>query len=169
MSKGRTFKRCGCRDADGKRLGAKCLKLKDGNSWSRSHGTWAGVVDVGTSTERKQLTVSGKRTKAEVDEWMADVLKAVEGGGATRINPRLTLGEWLDEWFVDRTNTSGVHKYGPPIRHNTATIRGASLSSPRVVGAVPHVFVPARVSWRGLGCLRGWGAGGGFVLRGGGS
>ena len=41
MSEGSTFKQCSCRDpGTGKPLGRKCPKLKRGNAWSATHGTW---------------------------------------------------------------------------------------------------------------------------------
>ena len=41
MAAGTTYKQCGCRDGNGRRLGKKCLRLrrKDG-AWSRDHGSW---------------------------------------------------------------------------------------------------------------------------------
>jgi hypothetical protein len=41
MSAGRTFKQCGCRDGDGKRIGQTCARLRRANgSWSPGHGSW---------------------------------------------------------------------------------------------------------------------------------
>jgi integrase len=38
---GSTYKQCSCRDAvTGKTLGRKCPKLRRGNAWSATHGTW---------------------------------------------------------------------------------------------------------------------------------
>lgn len=48
--------------------------------------------------------------------------------------------------------------------------RGASLSSPRETGCVPHMVFPrVEVIRRGVGSRPGWVASGGLVLRGGGS
>lgn len=41
MAAGTTFKQCGCRDEDGRRLGQKCPRLRRRNSgWSSDHGGW---------------------------------------------------------------------------------------------------------------------------------
>lgn len=49
-------------------------------------------------------------------------------------------------------------------------LRGASLSSPRETGCVPHMVFPrVEVIRRGVGSRPGWVASGGLVLRGGGS
>jgi hypothetical protein len=41
MALGTTYKQCGCRDGNGRRLGKKCPRLRraDG-AWSRDHGSW---------------------------------------------------------------------------------------------------------------------------------
>lgn len=116
MSKGRFTKRCGCRGDDAKQLGASCPKLTQ-----RNHGAWSCVVDVPSEGgKRRQLTKGGFRTKGDAEAWRDDVLKATERG-ATRINPRLTVGEWLAEWLAEKTRDSGVSAYGKTVRSNTAT------------------------------------------------
>ena len=41
MAAGNTYKQCGCRDDDGKRLGQQCPRLRRGNgTWSTRHGRW---------------------------------------------------------------------------------------------------------------------------------
>ena len=39
--RGSTYKRCGCRDANGKPLGQRCPKLRrGGGGWNPTHGVW---------------------------------------------------------------------------------------------------------------------------------
>ena len=41
MAEGNTYKQCGCRSDDGKRLGQQCPKLRRGNgTWGTRHGRW---------------------------------------------------------------------------------------------------------------------------------
>jgi hypothetical protein len=41
MAEGSTFKRCSCRNGDGKELGQKCPKLRrPGGGWNHRHGIW---------------------------------------------------------------------------------------------------------------------------------
>jgi hypothetical protein len=41
------YKRCGCRDDEGKMLGTQCPALRRKNGqWSASHGTWYGKADI---------------------------------------------------------------------------------------------------------------------------
>lgn len=53
-----TFKRCKCRDADARELGAKCPKLrrKDG-SWNPNHGTWYGKAEVPAGPDGKRISL----------------------------------------------------------------------------------------------------------------
>lgn len=37
---GSTFKRCGCRDTAGKRLGRRCARLRRNGKWNSDHGAW---------------------------------------------------------------------------------------------------------------------------------
>src|SRR2546430_15489653 len=37
---GSTFKRCGCRDIAGKRLGRRCGRLRRNGKWNSDHGAW---------------------------------------------------------------------------------------------------------------------------------
>jgi integrase len=47
LSQGSTFKQCSCRDtATRKPLGRKCPKLRRGNAWSATHGTWYYQVEL---------------------------------------------------------------------------------------------------------------------------
>ncbi|GAA4469785.1 tyrosine-type recombinase/integrase [Phytohabitans houttuyneae] len=43
---GTTYKRCGCRDAAGKRLGQRCPKLRRGGGWNPNHGVWQYQIDL---------------------------------------------------------------------------------------------------------------------------
>ncbi|GAA4466562.1 hypothetical protein [Phytohabitans houttuyneae] len=43
---GTTYKRCGCRDATGKRQGQRCPKLRRGAGWNPNHGVWQYQIDL---------------------------------------------------------------------------------------------------------------------------
>ncbi|TDE45738.1 site-specific integrase [Nonomuraea mesophila] len=55
MAEGSTFKRCSCRDSDGKALGQKCPKLRraDGG-WSYRHGIWNYQIELPPGTDGKR-------------------------------------------------------------------------------------------------------------------
>ncbi|MER7363609.1 tyrosine-type recombinase/integrase [Nonomuraea wenchangensis] len=61
------FKRCRCRDENGKDLSQKCprLRRKDG-SWNPGHGSWAGKAEVpaGPDGKRVYLRMSGFKSEA---------------------------------------------------------------------------------------------------------
>lgn len=67
---GNGFKRCRCRDENGKDLSQQCPKLrrKDG-SWNPNHGTWAGKGEVpaGPDGKRIYLRLSGFDSEADLN------------------------------------------------------------------------------------------------------
>ena len=100
MSKGTTFKTCGCRDeATGRPLGRKCPKLRRGNGWSRGHGTWYYQIELpprADGTRRPPLRHGGFATdtaaKADLDlarELLA-IAPADDPGTAVRIADAIT-------------------------------------------------------------------------------
>src|SRR5690242_2451103 len=56
MAKGTTFKRCGCRDTGGARLGKDCPKLKRRNGWNPNHGTWHYQLELPPKSDGKRRT-----------------------------------------------------------------------------------------------------------------
>jgi integrase len=71
------YKRCKCRDDDGRELGKDCPKLRrrDG-SWNPSHGAWYGktLVPVPGSEPRADLRAGGFETREEMTRWFADAV-----------------------------------------------------------------------------------------------
>lgn len=100
--KGSTYKRCKCRDDDGKEFGAQCPKLrrKDG-SWNPRHGTWYYrlELDAGPGGKRRTLRRGGFESETAAIAAMDDA-KAKEARGG---NPqsKITVGEFLDEWITN--------------------------------------------------------------------
>jgi integrase len=89
--RGSVFKRCQCRDGNGKRI-KNCRK---------PHGSWAFTVDAGTNPatgKRRQITRSGFRTRVEAEEALTEELAKLNAGTWTD-DRRMTLGKWLDQWL----------------------------------------------------------------------
>lgn len=65
-------KRCRCRDADGRDLGAQCSKLRrrDG-SWNPNHGTWYAKKELPPAPDGKrvELKAGGFATEDELKDW----------------------------------------------------------------------------------------------------
>ena len=62
MAQGTLTKHCSCREADGRKLGARCPKLRrPGGAWSAHHGRWAYQLELPTKPggDRWQLRRSG--------------------------------------------------------------------------------------------------------------
>jgi hypothetical protein len=89
---GSTYKRCGCRDANGRLLGQKCPKLR-----STKHGAWYYLLRV---AGRPHPYKRGGFTSAREANSALDDLRGRLRGGQTL--HRQTVGEWLDEWIASK-------------------------------------------------------------------
>jgi integrase len=90
--RGSVFKRCQCRDSEGKRI-KNCRK---------PHGSWSYVVDAGidpATGKRRQIPRSGFRTKADAEEALTEELGKLNAGTWTD-DKNMTLGAWLDQWLA---------------------------------------------------------------------
>ncbi|ROP30930.1 site-specific integrase [Couchioplanes caeruleus] len=88
--RGSVFKRCQCRDDNGKRI-KNCRK---------PHGSWSYTVDAGTDPatgKRRQTTRGGYKTKTEAEDALTEELGKLNAGTWTD-DRRMTLGKWLDQW-----------------------------------------------------------------------
>ncbi|MEO3830334.1 site-specific integrase [Actinomadura sp. B10D3] len=72
--KGSTYKTCGCRDQNGKRLGQQCPKLRRGNGrWSSTHGSWSYQLELpptASGTRRSPLRRGGFRGQDAAEDAM---------------------------------------------------------------------------------------------------
>ena len=92
--KGRVYRRCGCRRADGKLAGASCPKLAADDK----HGTWGFAVDLpSVDGRRKTLRRGGFTTKREAARELAKIAARV--GASVKIDDRETLAQYLDDWL----------------------------------------------------------------------
>jgi integrase len=91
--RGSVYKRCTCRDANGKKLKG-CRK---------AHGSWTFHVEIQVDPatgKRKQITKGGFRTRSDAEEEMAAVIARLNEGSWTD-DKRTTVGEWLDRWLSE--------------------------------------------------------------------
>ncbi|WP_250000306.1 tyrosine-type recombinase/integrase [Actinoplanes sp. M2I2] len=91
--RGSVFKRCQCRDGNGKRI-KNCRK---------PHGSWCFVVDAGTDPatgKRKQIPRSGFKTKAEAEEALTAELAKLNAGTWTD-DKGITVAAWLEQWLAE--------------------------------------------------------------------
>ncbi len=99
---GRVYRACGCRDSNGKQLGAKCLTL----ATNKKHGTWYYAVRV----DRKTLRKGGFTSKAIASAELKSVVGRVEAG--VKLDPKQTTGHYLLEWLASRR-----HDLAPKTAH----------------------------------------------------
>jgi integrase len=92
--KGRVYRRCGCRRADGKLAGTSCPKLAADDK----HGTWGFAVDLpSVDGRRKTLRRGGFPTKREAVRELAKVTARV--GASVKIDDRETVAQYFDHWL----------------------------------------------------------------------
>lgn len=98
-NRGRVYRRCGCRDADGKQFGARCPRLSDGK-----HGTWAFAVDMPSlNGRRRTLRRSGFATKAVARRELSRVLECERSG--VLVDDQQTVADYLTRWLEARALT----------------------------------------------------------------
>ena len=95
-----TYKRCKCRDADGRELGKQCPKLRRANgSYNPNHGSWYFQVEAEPDENGKRRTVrrGGFPTQAAAEAAGEEARgRAKAGADITR---KLTVGQYLREWL----------------------------------------------------------------------
>lgn len=98
-NRGRIYRRCGCRDHNGRQLGPHCPKLA-----CSKHGTWTFAVDLPSLTGRRRtMRRGGFTTRAHAQTELNRVL-ACERTGIT-IDDHETVADYLPTWFAAKTLT----------------------------------------------------------------
>lgn len=98
-NRGRVYRRCACRGADGRQLGARCPKLTN-----RKHGTWTYAVDLPSlDGKRRTRRRSGFPTKADAQVALSKVLEYERTGIV--IDDRQTVADYLASWLRTKALT----------------------------------------------------------------
>ena len=107
--KGSTFKRCGCRDEEGRQYGSRCPKLG-----RKGHGAWWGRYDAPRAAygRRRQEKIGPFDTKAEAEAALADAVQAIARGTYLRPEKDLTVGRYLTEWLDGKTVLKPSTRHG---------------------------------------------------------
>jgi integrase len=99
------YRRCGCRDDNGRQYGRNCPKLKG----DPKHGTWGYYLSHGSEPDpknpdklrRRQFRKAGYRTKTAAASAVAELRTRLDKG--TYVKPTaLTLGEYANAWLPRR-------------------------------------------------------------------
>jgi hypothetical protein len=88
MAEGSVFKRCSCRDANGRRLGSRCPQLRRGRgAWNPGHGRWGYQLELPPRADgsRRQLRRTGfdSRDAATDERSQAKALLDLAGDDPT--------------------------------------------------------------------------------------
>lgn len=135
---GRVYRRCGCRDAAGRGVGAACPRL----SADDKHGTWGYAVDVPSlDGARKTMRRGGFTTKREATRALALVGERTHA--AVRNDDRETVAAYLEGWLhAQRHNLAAktLHQYGLYVANDLVpalgTVRLEALRHEHVVALV---------------------------------
>ncbi|MGW3073989.1 tyrosine-type recombinase/integrase [Kitasatospora sp. NPDC001132] len=98
---GHVYRRCGCRDQNGKQLGAHCPKL----ATDPDHGTWTFALDLPSPTKHRTIIRRGGYPTA--DEARAALRRRLiesKAAGFTA-DPNQTVAEYLTAWLKDKKLT----------------------------------------------------------------
>ncbi|MFB6392274.1 tyrosine-type recombinase/integrase [Polymorphospora lycopeni] len=120
--KGTTFKRCGCRDTTGRRLGQSCPQLRRaGGAWSRNHGNWHWQIEIPARADgtRRPLRQGPHPSQADAEAVL------------DRIRAALTV--------PDPTDTYATTKTGDLIE--TAVKTGAPIPTPDQIRRALHLDI----------------------------
>jgi integrase len=162
--RGSTFQRCGCRDTDGKQLGARCPRLGH-----KGHGTWWFRYDAPRDADgrRRQVKVGPFDSRRDAEAAMAAVLDRINKGTHVESDRGLTFSRYLDEWLAGKlklkqsTRTGYAHHlelyFKPGLGHvRLADLRDTDfeelyaairqIGRPQTRQALPHAAAPARGS-----------------------
>jgi integrase len=95
--RGSTYKHCGCRDADGRRLNKACPKLRQ-----RGHGTWYYVITLPPHADgRVRQRRRGGYATQDAAQADLDELKQQARAGE-QVGCQLTVGQWLEQWLAGK-------------------------------------------------------------------
>ena len=112
------YRRCGCRDKNGKQYGTHCPDLKS----NPKHGSWAYYLSAGSDSrtkKRRQYRQAGFATKREAASAVAELKTKLDKGTYVRPTAQ-TLGEYAQEWLPRRersdkglkaTTVAGYERY----------------------------------------------------------
>jgi len=105
---GSAFRRCGCRDAAGAKLGLQCPKLG-----KRGHAAWWFRHDLppGADGKRRRATGGPFSTKADAEAALAAALTRVSQGTYVELG-RQTVADYLRQWLDGKINLKPSTRHG---------------------------------------------------------
>ncbi|MFF4775479.1 tyrosine-type recombinase/integrase [Microtetraspora fusca] len=106
MATGKTYKQCGCRDEDGRRLGQKCSRLRrTGGAWSRDHGTWYYQLELppkSDGTRRQPLRRGGFTAQAAAQEEMDHARRLLSLADADDLDVSIKIADAIQQTVRER-------------------------------------------------------------------
>ncbi len=98
--KGSTYKRCKCRDDNGKELGQSCPKIRRKNgTWNPRHGAWYFRLETEAGKNAKRRTVRRGGFNSQDDAQRALDEAKVKHGHGQDVTAKLLFGTFFDGWL----------------------------------------------------------------------
>jgi integrase len=128
-----------------------------GSLKQRSPGSWSIILDLGYGPDpknpeklrRKQKWCTVRGTKQEAEKHLTDLLKSIDNGQYVDAS-KITLGEWLTEWFSAakvRFRPSTIARFEGIINNNLLTAPIAKLRLQKIRPThVEQYYAAAKVS-----------------------
>jgi hypothetical protein len=121
-NRGRVYRRCACRDTNGKQLGAHCPELAN-----RRHGRWAFAVDLPTTDGHRQtMRRCGFPSQRQARAALHHVLACEKAG--IHVDDRQTVAEYLNRWLEykqARLKATTMARYTDYVRKDLSPALGA--------------------------------------------
>lgn len=98
--RGNTYKRCGCRDDNGRLIGRKCPRLRNSR-----HGSWYYVIELPADAagRRRQKRQGGFATEEAAGSALTALANQL-GTGTYTTPTKMTVGAYLNEWLAGKAN-----------------------------------------------------------------
>jgi integrase len=103
--KGSLYKRCKCRDANGKEIGTSCPRLRRKDGSYAGHGTYYARLEAEPDPEtgrRRTARKGGFARKPDAEAWLNEQRDKL--GRGVDISRRLTVAEYLTEWIAAKSD-----------------------------------------------------------------
>ncbi|GLW98803.1 site-specific integrase [Microtetraspora sp. NBRC 16547] len=139
MAEGTTFKRCSCKDGNGKPYGQKCPKLRrPGGAWSHRHGSWNYQLELPPTAEGKRrgpLRRGGFESQDVAETELAQVRELLALADPLEPKTRVQIADLIKKTLAETGNLPGAETVRRKVR------RGHDLGVEITVGAWLEEFL----------------------------
>src|SRR6266571_4835988 len=148
MAAGTTYKQCGCRDDDGRRLGQRCLRLRRRNgTWNPAHGSWYYQLELPPNldgTRRTPLRRGGFASQDDAGQELDQVRELLAIADPADADARAVIATAIQQ-AIRRTGQLPDSRY---VRRATGAGLDPAVSPPTVGEWLLGEWLPAKKKLR---------------------